>query len=235
MKDDRFTNLEKDIIRTVGRILSSQEMTELKNSIFYAADRIEQATQKAAQKMQDLNEDLKKDTAKRSYPNYQPYRQTNYNTSTRNDQQSKQPHSTYSYSKNYPCAYQNLKIKGQLFPIFLLIIGILGILTGITVTVAGSIASLIINGAFAIGALIVGSTATVASIFSTLKARKTLAQFKRFKKYLKVLGPQPMYTAKEIAEQCSLQEEQVSADLPKLVSAVSFPTMTFFRYIFKWD
>ena len=32
MKDDRFTNLEKDIIRTVGRVLSSQEISDLKKA-----------------------------------------------------------------------------------------------------------------------------------------------------------------------------------------------------------
>ncbi|MBR4074609.1 MAG: hypothetical protein IKK22_04235, partial [Firmicutes bacterium] len=70
MKDDRFTNLEKDIIRTVGRVLSSQEISDLKHSIYSAMDQVEKATRKTAEKLQDLGEEKPK---KQTYQQYQPY------------------------------------------------------------------------------------------------------------------------------------------------------------------
>ena len=67
MKDDRFTNLEKDIIRTVGRVLSSQEISDLKHSIYSAMDQVEKATRKTAEKLQDLGEEKPK---KQTYQQY---------------------------------------------------------------------------------------------------------------------------------------------------------------------
>ena len=79
MKDDRFTNLEKDIIRTVGRVLSSQEMSDLKHTIYSAMNQVEKATRKTAEKLQDLGEEIPK---KQTYQSYQPYKQTTNSSTT---------------------------------------------------------------------------------------------------------------------------------------------------------
>lgn len=222
MKDDRFTNLEKDIIRTVGRVLSSQEISELKNTIFHAVDQLERATQKTAQKMQDKTSSWNKNTSQQSYPNYQPYQQTNYKAATSGRQYSNQPQ-TYHYAQNLPSTYSKLKIKGQTTSALCLALSILGIVAGTSTLLLGSIASLVLSGTITAASLLACGVVTAASIVSTVISGKSVSKFSRFKKYLKALGPQPMYTAKEIAEKSSFREEQVSADLPKLIAAVNFP------------
>lgn len=217
MKDDRFTNLEKDIIRTVGRVLSSQEISELKNTIFHAVDQLERVTQKTAQKMQTMNHN----PAQPTDSNYQPYQQTNYTTASKGRQYSNQQ--PYTYSHNYPSAYQKLKIKGQATSALWLASSIVGIAVGASVTLFGAIASILFADAFSAVSLLVGGVLTAATIISTVLSGKSVAQIKRFKKYLKALGPQPMYTVKEIAEKSSCKEDQISTDLPKFISAVNFP------------
>ncbi len=218
MKDDRFTNLEKDIIRTIGRVLSSQEISDLKNTIYNAMDQVEKATQKTAKKLQDLGEDASK---KQTYPKYQPYQQTNSSAYSSGRQYTN--HSPKSYSHNYPTPYRNLKIRGKSGTALWLTFSILGIVLGTCTALIGTLASLIIDAAFVAGSLISGGILTAASIVSTVLAGKSLSKFDRFKKYLKVLDNQPMYTVKEIAEKSSYSEAQVSKDLPRFVSAVSFP------------
>lgn len=218
MKDDRFTNLEKDIIRTVGRVLSSQEMSDLKNTIYSAMDQVEKATQKTAQKLQDLGEES---TKKQSYPNYQPYQQTTSTAYSSGRRYSNQAPQTYSHS--YPTPYRNLKIQGKTGSALWLTFSILGIVCGASTALVGSVVSFIIGSLLPKAALITGGLITAASVVSTVFAGKSVAKIGRYKKYLKALDHQPMYTVKEIAAKSSCTEEQVAKDLPKFVSAVSFP------------
>ena len=218
MKDDRFTNLEKDIIRTVGRVLSSQEISDLKHSIYSAMDQVEKATRKTAEKLQDLGEEKPK---KQTYQQYQPYQQTTsnaYSSGRRYTNQSQQ-----SYSHNYPTPYRNLKIHGQARSGLWLALSICGIAFGVCTATLGTFASLIIDAAMTVGSLVSGGIITALSTVSTVFAGKSLSKFSRYKKYLKALDNQPMYTVKEIAEKSSYSEEQVSKDLPKFISSVSFP------------
>lgn len=217
MKDDRFTNLEKDIIRTVGRVLSSQEMSDLKNTIYNAMDQVEKATQKTAKKLQDLGEDIPK---KQSYQSYQPYQQTSSSAYNGGRRYTNQPQ-TYSYSN--PTPYRNLKMRGRTGTALWLAFSICGIALGISTVVLGTVAAFIFDTALTLGSLISGGIFTALSTVSTVFAGKSLAKFGRYKKYLKALDNQPMYTVKEIAQKSSCREEQVSKDLPKFVSAVSFP------------
>ena len=218
MKDDRFTNLEKDIIRTVGRVLSSQEISDLNHSIYSAMVLVEIATRKSAEKLQDLGEEKPK---KQTYQQYQPYQQTTsnaYSSGRRYTNQSQQ-----SYSHNYPTPYRNLKIHGQARSGLWLALSICGIAFGVCTATLGTVASLIIDAAMTVGSLVSGGIITALSTVSTVFAGKSLSKFSRYKKYLKALDNQPMYTVKEIAEKSSYSEEQVSKDLPKFISSVSFP------------
>ena len=218
MKDDRFTNLEKDIIRTVGRVLSSQEISDLKHSIYSAMDQVEKATRKTAEKLQDLGEEKPK---KQTYQQYQPYQQTTSSAYSSGRRYTNQPQQSYSHK--YPTPYRNLKIHGQARSGLWLALSICGIAFGVCTATLGTVASLIIDAAMTVGSLVSGGIITALSTVSTVFAGKSLSKFSRYKKYLKALDNQPMYTVKEIAEKSSYSEEQVSKDLPKFISSVSFP------------
>ena len=218
MKDDRFTNLEKDIIRTVGRVLSSQEMSDLKHTIYSAMDQVEKATRKTAEKLQDLGEEIPK---KQTYQSYQPYKQTtnsSYNSGRHYTNQTPQ-----SYSYNYPTPYRNLKIRGKTGSALWLAFSIAGIACGAITSITGLASFLVFDPLIAASTLLVGGVLTAGSILSTVFAGKSLSKFSRYKKYLKALDNQPMYTVKEIAEKSSYSEERVAKDLPKFISSVSFP------------
>ena len=177
MKDDRFTNLEKDIIRTVGRVLSSQEISDLKHSIYSAMDQVEKATRKTAEKLQDLGEEKPK---KQTYQQYQPYQQTTsnaYSSGRRYTNQSQQ-----SYSHNYPTPYRNLKIHGQARSGLWLALSICGIAFGVCTATLGTVASLIIDAAMTVGSLVSGGIITALSTVSTVFAGKSLSKFSRYKK-----------------------------------------------------
>ena len=221
MKDDRFTNLEKDIIRTVGRVLSSQEISDLKHSIYSAMDQVEKATRKTAEKLQDLGEEKPKKQTYQTYQQYQPYQQTTSSAYSSGRRYTNQPQQSYSH--NYPTPYRNLKIHGQARSGLWLALSICGIAFGVCTATLGTVASLIIDAAMTVGSLVSGGIITALSTVSTVFAGKSLSKFSRYKKYLKALDNQPMYTVKEIAEKSSYSEEQVSKDLPKFISSVSFP------------
>ncbi len=222
MKDDRFISLEKDIIRSVGRILSSQELKELKNTVFSAMDQVEQAATRAAKQV---------DSAARAS------QQANSGAAThRASSRVKTSNSEYDniqgpqYTKNYdsnprlstlPTTYRNLPVKGS---------------TGSGLWLAGSICGIILSAltlpAAIISAVFTGISAAVtaipfvtlaASITSTVFAGKSIARIGRFKKYLKSLGKYPMYTVKEIAATSHVSEEQVNRDMPKFLKSVSLP------------
>ena len=218
MKDDRFTNLEKDIIRSVGRILSSQEMSDLKNTISSAMDQVDEITTKTARKVDAA---VNKAAAKAEQKAYR----TNYQASQYHGSQrrySNQPQQN-DYSRNYPTTYRGLKIKGSVSSGLWLAGSICGIVFGSLSTIFTSVFSLVgMSTAFLSGVLL-SLVITTASIVSTIFAGKSLGRIGRFKKYLKALGPQPMYTVKEISDGSGVSQDTVQQELPKLLKAVSFP------------
>lgn len=216
MRDDRFTNLERDIIRTVGRVLSSQDLSDLKNTIYGAMDQVEKVTQKTAQKVQNTCDELRRES-KSSTQEASTYH--NYNTSSR--RYSNQPQQ--SYTRQYPSAYRNLKVKGTTGAGLWLAFSICGIVLGACSALLGSVVSWLVGFGSAAMSLIGGGIVTGASIISTVFAGKSLSKLGRFKKYLKAIGNHPMYTVKEIAAQSGCSEDRVYADLPKFLTSVTFP------------
>lgn len=219
MNDDRFTNLEKDIMRSVGRILSSQELSDLKYTIFSAIDQVEQVTQKTARTMEKAADKVEQashkaaekaaNSARNSY--YQPY---NGGRVYSNRSQRENPPSNYGKNSS------TLQIKGSVSSGLWLAFSICGIVIGASLTLLGLVFSLLGHfSSFFGGALLF----LAASIVSTVFAGKKLGQVGRFRKYLKAIGQHPMYTVKEISSGSGIPETKVQQELPKLLSAVSFP------------
>ena len=222
MRDDRFTNLEKDIIRTVGRVLSSQDLSDLKDTIYGAMEQVEKVTQKTAQKVQDTCDELRKENQNNTQNSYAQKASTyrNYNTSAR--RYSNQPQQSYSHQ--YPTIYRNLKIKGTTGTGLWLAFSICGIVIGACAALFTGVFSLLgMSAEFFAATTIPSLVFTGASIVSTVFAGKKLNKLGRYKKYLQAIGNQPMYTVKEIAAQSGCNEDRVYTDLPKFLSSVSFP------------
>lgn len=219
MRDDRFTNLEKDIIRTVGRVLSSQDLSDLKDTIYKTMEQVEKVTQKTAQKVQDTCDELQKERQARPYiPKATTYYKDN-TTSRRYSNRMQQ-----SYSPSYPSTYRHLKIKGQAGSALWLALSICGIVLGTCTSLfTGIFSFLSMSTKFFSADIIPSLILTGTSIVSTVFAGMNLNKLGRYKKYLKTIGNQPMYTVKEIAAQSGFSEDRVYTDLPKLLSSVSFP------------
>ncbi len=215
MKDDRFSNLEQDILRTVGRVLSSQELNELKNTIFSAVDQVEQAANKAARKMDEA--------ARTSAPNYKSYDKSNYEGGRRYSNQNASPPYTNTYSKSKPAVYRNLPVKGSTGNGIWLGASICGIVFSALAVPIGIIGATVSGGLAALSAIAAPLVGLGASITSTVFAGMSLSRIGRFKKYLKSLGSHPMYTVREIAAGSHIPEDQVYKDLPKFLKSVSLP------------
>ncbi len=215
MRDDRFTNIEKDILRSVGRVLSSTDMTELKNTIFAAMDQVDQITTKTARKVEEKVEKAAEKVEFRaqnvSYRNSNSYgrRYTNQNNTAP------------VYNSNLPSTYRNYPIKGSTAAGLWLAFSIVGIVFSALAIPSTAFFSLITGGSFA--SMLIPFACLAVSIVSTVFAGKNLSRIGRYKKYLKALGAHPMYSCKELAESTQLSIERVSKDMPKLLKAVSFP------------
>lgn len=221
MNDDRFTNLERDIIRSVGRVLSSQELSDLKESIFQTVDQVEKVTQKTAQKIEETADKMGRTAQKRSTTYYSQSRtyQNSYGGRTYSNQQQYSP----TYEK--PLVPRSLRIHGSTSTALWLAFSILGIVFGACSSVISVVSKLILSGlhqGFSF-ALLCSLLFTGGSILSTVLAGKKLSCINRYRKYLSVIGNQPLYTVKELAEHSQINEKTVSSDLPKLLSAVDFP------------
>ncbi len=219
MKDDRFVNLEKDIIRSVGRILSSQELSELKNTVFSAMDQVEQAATRAAKQVDAAARASQQATSNTAHRASSRVNQTNY-------ENVQGPYYTQNYDikqklSTTPTTYRNLPVKGSTSSGLWLAGSICGIVFS-ALTIPAAIISSIFTGINAAVAAIPFAT-LAASITSTVFAGKSIARIGRFKKYLKSLGKYPMYTVKEIASYSHVSEEQVNRDMPKFLKAVSLP------------
>ena len=212
MREDRFTNLEKDIIRSVGRVLSSQEMSDLKNTIFSAVDQVERATQKAAESVEKA---AQKANEKTGYPT-----QNYYHAAYDGRSYSNHPQRSYRAS---PVRYSRRKIKGASSSGLWLAFSILGIVFGSCWTLISLIVDWFFYGNLWSMGLGAALALTAGSIVSTVFAGKSVGRIGRYRKYLRALGSDPMYTVKEIAERSSYSEERVSSDLPKFLSSVSLP------------
>lgn len=207
MKDDRFTNLEQDIIRSLGRILSSREMNELKKTISSAMEQVDEVTTKTARRVEQASRRVQQHY---SYPPKPPKEQ-------------KIPKANTTYSHNYPTTYRNLPVKGSVSSGFWLAGSICGIALGASMLSLGTVFSLIMGFGNAAISFISSTAVTAASIISTVFAGKSLGRIGRFKKYLKALGGHPMYTIREISDKSGINEETVQKDLPKFLKAVSLP------------
>ncbi len=217
MKDERFTNLEKDIIRSVGRVLSSQEMNELKNSIFSAVDQVEKVANKAARQADEtvrrVNSRMNPPTYKNGHSGGRRYSNESYTGA----------YATPNYTNKQPAVYRNLRVKGATRSGLWLAGSICGILFS-TLAIPLAAISATISGAGSALLSIAAPLATMAgSIVSTVFAGKSISRIGRFKKYLKTLGSHPMYTVQEIAEGSHIHANQVSSDLPKFLDAVALP------------
>lgn len=208
MKDDRFTNIEKDILRSVGRVLSSAEMAELKNTIFSTLEHVDHFTAQTARKVE---EKFEKAAGKSSF-------RTQYGNSSR-PYTNQNPPETYNH--NYPITYRNYPIKGSTSAALWLAFSILGIVFSALAIPSTLFFSLFAGRGY--GLLAVPAVCLSASIFSTVLAGKNISRINRYKKYLKALGGHPMYSCKELATNTQLSLDTVSKDMPKLLKAVSFP------------
>jgi len=212
MRDERFINIEKDILRSVGRVLSSTDMTELKNTIFAAMDQVDTFTTNTARKVEQAAEKMEY-RAQRSYQHsgYEHYsNKTSYT-----------PPKTESYHHNYPPTYRNYPVKGSTGAGLWLSFSIVGIVLSALAIPTTAIFSIISGGGFS--SMLVPTACLAASILSTVFAGKNISRIGRYKKYLKTLGGHPMYSCKELAENTKLPLNTVSKDMPKLLKAVSFP------------
>ena len=207
MKDDRFTNLEQDIIRSLGRILSSREMNDLKKTISSAMEQVDEVTTKTARRVEQASRRVQQHY---TYPPKPPKEQ-------------KIPKANTTYSHNYPTTYRNLPVKGSVSSGFWLAGSICGIALGASMLSLGTVFSLIMGFGNAAISFISSAAVTAASIISTVFAGKSLGRIGRFKKYLKTLGGHPMYTIREISDKSGINEETVQKDLPKFLKAVSLP------------
>ncbi len=218
MRDDRFINLEKDILRSVGRILSSQELNDLKKTIYSAMEQVDEITTKTARKVEKRANYTSERINRQTQQNYyrgasaqEHYANTaNYNT-----------HNTKNHKSI--TTYRNLPVKGSTASGLWLAGSICGIVLGTSMLSFGTILNLILGASSAFISFISSAAVTVASIVSTVFAGKSIGRIGRFKKYLKTLGGHPMYTIREISEKSGISEDKVQADLPKFLKSVSLP------------
>ncbi len=219
MRDDRFINLEKDILRSVGRILSSQELNDLKKTIYSAMEQVDEITTKTARKVEGkvnkTSERINRQTQQNYYRGTAAYDQHYQNASVHNT------HSTQN--RKAITTYRNLPVKGSTSSGLWLAGSICGIVLGTSMLSFGTVLSLILGAGSAFISFVSSAAVTAASIISTVFAGRSVGRIGRFKKYLKSLGGHPMYTIREIAEKSGISEDKVQADLPKFLKSVSLP------------
>ena len=215
MKDDRFTNLEQDIIRSVGRILSSNEMKDLKKTIHSAMEQVDEVTTRTARKVEEVSRQAQRNYYRPAPPKYTPPQQTAYRA----------PQSAHQSKTNSasPAIYRNLPVKGATSSALWLAGSIGGIVLGTAMLSIGTILNLIIGAGSALAGFAISASVIAASTISTVFAGKSLGRIGRFKKYLKSLGSHSMYTIKEIAEKSGISMDKVQNDLPKFLKSVSLP------------
>lgn len=223
MNDDRFDSLEQDIMRSVGRILSSREMEELRNTINDAIDQADRAVKKA--KSQRATRSME-----RNSPFYKSYGGPYTPPPSRGSSRSRSAYQSAPYTRSTSGQsqstaiqpYRNQPIRGTVGAGLGLGFGITALVLGLLILSAGGIMALLGTakaGAVAVSGLVLGG----GGLFGTISSGIKLGRLSRYRKYLRALGKDPLYTVKELAQRARLPEERVQQDLPQFLQSVSLP------------
>ena len=220
MNDDRFTNISKDIYKSIGKILSSKEMDELKNTIFSVVSEVEEAANKASK---SSGKNYQEKYYEKQYKQFEKEEKKNF-SNTFNEYNSR-----FTNQKNIDERKQNnfqikkYKIKGNVSSILEIVFGSIASFVTIFGSVGFWIANALTNiSGFGTAALVLAATTAVSAGFMT-KGILGQVTISRYKKYLQQITSEPMYTIKELAEKTGIALEKIKKDLPKFIKSVNFP------------
>lgn len=223
MNDDRFTNISKDIQKSIGKILSSKEMDDLKNTIFSVINEVEEAAHKVGNSAEKKQQEKSEKYYEKQYKQFEKEEKKNF-SNTFNEYNSRFTNQkNIDERKNTQLAVQKYKIKGNASSILQIVLG--SVFGAVTMFASlGLWVSKIVTGisSFGIASFVL---AVVTAGLAGLTTKGILGQIKisRYKKYLKQINSEPMYTIKELSEKTGIELEKVKKDLPKFIKSVKFP------------
>jgi len=221
MNDDRFDSLEQEIMRSVGRILNSREMEELRVTINDAIDQADRAVKRV--KSQRATRSMERNSPRYSGGVYTPPPSRSRSSSSSRSRSAYQvPYAASSSGQTAIQPYRAQPIKGAVGAGLGLGFGICGIVAGLLLLSAGGIMGALGvagGGVTMLGGLLLGG----GGLLSTIRSGIKLGRVSRYRKYLRALGKDPMYTVKELAQRSHVAEEKVRQDLPQFVGSVSLP------------